>query len=146
MSQQPSGPAEGIVATQTSPAPEAPQAEVPAEPPVNGDGSAETPPLALASAQDEGQIQCIICHDEMKVGQDDILGLPCAHAFHRECIEKYASCKQLPLEQCCPYRCFFGLQLDLTDDEGTAGASGSGLDAETTSAVDAALAGAMALA
>ena len=45
--------------------------------------------------------ECVICQSEMKV-EEERLALPCAHTFHKECIEKYAVCKGIPVEQACP--------------------------------------------
>ena len=49
---------------------------------------------------------------------EDRQALPCMHVFHARCIERYASCKGLPIEQCCAFKCnVLSVQLELDDPE-----------------------------
>ena len=47
---------------------------------------------------------CVICRGSMLVSEDR-QALPCMHVFHTHCIEEYANCKGLPIDQCCPFKC-----------------------------------------
>ena len=33
------------------------------------------------------------------------MALECGHVFHQQCLETYAECKNIRIEQVCPYRC-----------------------------------------
>ena len=48
--------------------------------------------------------ECTVCHQEMTV-EEPRTSLLCGHTFHTECVTKFATIKNLPLEQACPMRC-----------------------------------------
>ena len=58
---------------------------------------------------------CAICKDQLYV-TDDKYALPCAHAFHTECINKWAQAKGVLVNNCCPLRCGQGEIIPLIDD------------------------------
>ena len=47
---------------------------------------------------------CIICQDALKM-EERRVALECGHVFHQQCLETYAECKNIRIEQACPYRC-----------------------------------------
>ena len=56
---------------------------------------------------------CVICSDAMHLDEER-LALRCGHAFHAECVNRYARCKGMPLEEACPMRCH--LSIPAADD------------------------------
>lgn len=82
-----------------------------------GNAGSETPPGDASPARDEDPPICVICRAPMLVSEDR-QALPCMHVFHARCIERYASCKGLPIEQCCAFKCnVLSVQLELDDPE-----------------------------
>jgi hypothetical protein len=47
---------------------------------------------------------CVICQERL-MSEQSRLAMPCGHAFHEECVRRYAECKQIPLREACPMRC-----------------------------------------
>ena len=85
-------------------------------PPDDADGAATR---ATSSGGAEERPMCVICQDLMMPEQSR-LAMLCGHAFHEECVRKYATCKQIPLEEACPMRCHRSandMQLHVTTDE-----------------------------
>ena len=87
---------------------------------------------ALAPAQDAEQVRhrsdremaerdavappkCIICHEHLKADEDKT-ALQCGHAFHTDCINRYAETKNCPLEHSCPFKCAANEVLAVNDD------------------------------
>ena len=62
---------------------------------------------------------CVFCRQDMEQGQT-LQALPCMHLFHSACLQEYAGVKNLPWQECCPYRCSVGAggAEDLTRDAG----------------------------
>ena len=69
----------------------------------------EPPPVSPPPLRDDSGAppKCVICQWEM-TRADERLALPCAHVFHKACIEDYASCKGIELEEACPFKCRVG--------------------------------------
>lgn len=57
--------------------------------------------LPSVSLQYELSEQCAICQDKMQRGQE-VRHLPCCHAFHRECIERWLMTLDAGRAPCCP--------------------------------------------
>ncbi len=54
------------------------------------------------------------------------MALPCGHAFHEACVNRFASCKGVPVEEACPMRCHLSFPVIGGHDESGASSDGGG--------------------
>ena len=64
----------------------------------------ESPEASEAQALPAETPQCVICRADMLL-EESRLALPCGHVFHEDCIQRYAECKNCPIEHACVFRC-----------------------------------------
>ena len=61
---------------------------------------------ATVASSSQAEHICIICRDLLRSeSSDEVMALPCAHVFHRQCVQEYAECTGKPVARACPYRC-----------------------------------------
>ena len=105
-------------------------------------GAGVSDQAARSAASADAGPMCVICQDRL-MSEQSRLAMPCGHAFHEECVRKYAECKQIPLEEACPMRCHRSVNdLNVTMDEmrgGPAAITPRALDDEFSALVDCAL-------
>ena len=48
---------------------------------------------------------CMICHNQMFEGEQELTALQCGHMVHTNCVQEYMQVSRKPIHECCPYRC-----------------------------------------
>ena len=58
--------------------------------------------MVTSSNGDSDAPQCLICHDEVYDGSDDVVTLACSppHVFHMQCHKRFCDLKKVPYTSC----------------------------------------------